>query len=239
MRLDRLLTHLGVASRTEAARAARAGEILVDGVPVRRADVSVDPEKQRVVFRGETLQYAEFVWIMMHKPQGVLSATEDGKGKTVIDLLPDRLRRRGLFPCGRLDKDTTGLLLLTNDGALAHRLLSPKHHVEKVYHYVLAAPFSDENRFENGIELDGGYHTKPASVRCLTSHEGEITLTEGKYHQIKRMFEAVGNRVVGLSRLSFAGIPLDPALKPGEFRPLTQEEIALLLAGVQEETSNH
>lgn len=237
MRLDRFLTHLGVASRTEAARAARAGEILVDGVPVRRADASVDPKTQKVTFRGEALVYSEFVWIMMHKPQGVLSATEDGKGKTVIDLLPERLQRQGLFPCGRLDKDTTGLLLLTNDGALAHRLLSPKHHVEKVYHYTLAAPFSDEERFAQGIELDGGYHTKPAKLHIATPYEGEITLTEGKYHQIKRMFEAIGNRVVGLARLSFAGIPLDPTLAPGEFRPLTEDELALLSAGGQESLS--
>ena len=233
MRLDRFLTHLGVASRTEAARAARAGEILVDGVPQKRADISIDPTRQQVSFRGEVLAYTEFVWLMMHKPAGVLSATEDGKGKTVIDLLPERLQKRDLFPCGRLDKDTVGLLLLTNEGALAHRLLSPKHHVEKVYRYRLAEPFTDAERFADGIVLDGGYHTKPAKLKILSPYEGEITLTEGQYHQIKRMFEAIGNRVVGLARLSFAGIPLDPALKPGEFRPLTEEELALLKASGQ------
>lgn len=230
MRLDKFLTHLGVASRTEAARAARCGEILVDGLPVTRTNVQIDPKQQVVTFRGEVLSYHEVVWLMLYKPSGILSATEDGKGRTVIDLLPERLQKQGLFPCGRLDKDTTGLLFLTNDGALSHRLLSPKHHVAKVYHYTLERPFMDADRFADGITLDGGYHTKPAELRILTPTTGEITLTEGKYHQIKRMFEAVGNRVTALSRLSFAGIPLDPALAPGEFRPLTEEELAVLTA---------
>lgn len=227
MRLDKFLTETGTCSRSEAGKAARRGEITVNGCAARSAAEQVDPEVDRISFRGEEIVYRKYTYILLNKPEGVVSATEDGD-VTVIDLLPESLQRLSLFPCGRLDKYTVGFVLLTNNGPLAHRLLSPKHHVEKCYRFSARSPLSEDdlNKLSEGIDI-GGYCTAP----CTLVREGEqylITLTEGKYHQIKRMLEAVGNKITFLERISFAGISLPSDLSRGEWRYLTPEEVKLL-----------
>ena len=224
MRIDKLLTTVGVASRTESAKAAKRGEITVNGVAVRRADVHVNPERDVVLYRGERIVYKEYVYIMLNKPDGYVSATDDPREKTVLELLPEKFSRLGLFPCGRLDKNTLGLLILTNDGEGAHRVLSPKHHVGKTYRFKCADPLTDADveLLANGIKLDDGYITKDAAIIPAPDRlSGEITLTEGKYHQIKRMFAAVSNKITYLERISFGHITLDPTLARGEWRELT------------------
>ncbi len=226
MRLDKYLAHTGLLSRREAARAVRAGEVTVDGVCVRSPDAHIDEETQ-VRLRGKILDMRELVYIMLNKPQGYVSATDDPREKTVLDLIPERYTRRGIFPCGRLDKDTVGLVILTNDGSSAHRLLAPKSHAEKVYSFECADPLEHIARLEAGVEIAHTYMTMPCSIKQTGERMGEITLTEGKYHQIKQMFASVGNRIVYLERISFAGIVLDPALERGEWRELTPEEVRL------------
>jgi len=219
-------------SRTECARAAKAGRITVDGEVFPRADVHIEPEKCKVRLDGVVVEYREFSYIMLNKPQGYISATDDPRAaeSTVLDLLPERYKKAGLFPCGRLDKDTMGLLLLTDDGALAHRLLSPKYHVDKVYLYKCADALTDTAvaALESGIDLAAGEHTLPATVTRDTPLSGTITIHEGKYHQIKRMFGAVGNRITMLERVSFGAITLDRKLKRGEWRYLDAGEEAAL-----------
>lgn len=229
MRLDRFLSEMGLATRTESAKAVRAGQITVNGTRPKTASIHIDPEKDRVIFQGRTVVYRRFTYLMLNKPDGYLSATEDSRDPTVLDLLPTELRRLELFPCGRLDKNTLGFLLLTNDGDLAHKLLSPRYHVEKTYRYECAVPLSeaDAGALEAGVDI-GDCVTKPAKVVRESDCVGTITVTEGKFHQIKRMFEAVDNKIVGLERVSFGGISLDPSLGRGEFRPLSDEEEAHL-----------
>ena len=202
----------------------------MDGIPARRADMKIDEEHASVALRGEIIPYAKQVYVMLHKPAGYISATTDGHAPVVTELLPEALRRRGLFPCGRLDKDTTGFMLLTDDGPLAHDLLSPRHHVEKKYAFTLDVPLplGAEDRFLSGVAL-GGEACKPASLTLAPDRlSGVIVLTEGKYHQIKRMMLTEGATVLTLSRESFGGIPLDGTLAPGEWRYLTREEQVLL-----------
>ncbi len=229
MRIDRLLSEAGLASRSEAARAARKGNVTVNGEVVRDLSRHVDPERDAVLFCGEPVERPRNIFLMMNKPEGYVSSTDDPSAPTVLELLSGRLKNVGLFPCGRLDKYTVGLLILTNDGMAAHRMLSPKRHVEKVYRFLLAHPLlsEDEALLEAGVDI-GGYVTAPCSIEMETPCEGLITLTEGKYHQIKRMAEAVGNRILFLERVMFAGIALDPALARGEWRPLSAEELTLL-----------
>lgn len=241
MRLDKFMSLCGRASRTETARAVRGGEILVGGVPAGRADMQIDPDTDEILFRGEAVVYHAFTYVLMHKPDGVVSATEDRlRGEqTVLDLLPlDVTRvRPALFPCGRLDKHTTGLILLTNNGQLSHRLLSPRSHVDKTYTFTVKFPLSDGDitALETGVDI-GGYVTAPCTVvpdepdtegKCRS---GRITLHEGKYHQIKRMMEARHNQLRTLCRVSFGPLTLDPALMPGEWRYLTKEETDALEA---------
>ena len=229
MRLDKMLSECGVATRKESARAARAGSITVNGVPVRSADVKVDPAVDAVVYCGTPVRYRKFFYFMLNKPDGYVSATEDGRDPVVTELLPEEYRRLGLFPCGRLDKHTLGLMLLTNDGVLSHRLLSPRHHVEKSYGFTVKFPLSatDLEALEAGVDI-GGYVTKPCRVDLSNEKSGTITITEGKYHQIKLMMEAVHNQITSLERLTFGPLSLDPALDRGDWRELTEEEIALL-----------
>lgn len=227
MRIDKLLTHEGIASRKEAARLAKAGRISVNGAVVRSADIHVDPEKDTVCVCGAPVIYKEYIYIMLNKPAGYVSATEDGKLPTVLDLLPQNLQGRGLFPCGRLDKDTLGLMILTNDGDSAHRRLSPKHHAEKEYAFECKRPLSRLDELERGATLEDGYVTLPSKILQTGEKSGIITLTEGKYHQIKRMFESVGNKITYLERISFAGIKLDNALERGQWRYLTNGEETL------------
>lgn len=227
MRIDRFLTESGAATRSEASKAARNGGITVNGIPVRDASRHIDENSDTVCLYGREVWYSKYVYVMLNKPQGYISATEDGKEKTVLELLPDELVRRGLFPCGRLDKNTVGLMLLTNNGALAHRLLSPKHHVEKSYIFKSGYPLTDEDitRLENGVNI-GSYITAPCRVEADGDRLGGIiTLTEGKYHQIKLMLEAVGSKVTYLERISFGTLTLDKSLAHGEWRYLQKDEI--------------
>lgn len=231
MRIDKLLSDMGIATRRESADAARRGQILVDGVPVKKASQHIDPEKQTVTFRGREIAYTKFTYVMLNKPEGYVSATEDSSLPVVTELLPEELRRREMFPVGRLDRDTVGLMLLTNDGALAHTVLSPRHHVAKEYRFSSAEPMRAgvEDEFRDGVTLSDGYECKSAIIRLDDDRlGGVITLTEGKYHQIKRMVASTSNRVTYLERISFAGIPLDPSLSRGEWRYLTDEEIEML-----------
>ena len=231
MRIDKLLSDMGIATRRESADAARRGQILVDGVPVKKASQHIDPEKQTVTFRGREIAYTKFTYVMLNKPEGYVSATEDSSLPVVTELLPEELRRREMFPVGRLDRDTVGLMLLTNDGALAHTVLSPRHHVAKEYRFSSAEPMRAgvEDEFRDGVTLADGYECKSAIIRLDDDRlGGVITLTEGKYHQIKRMVASTSNRVTYLERISFAGIPLDPSLSRGEWRYLTDEEIETL-----------
>ena len=235
VRLDKFFSDMGLLSRRDCARAVSRGEITVDGIPAARADMKIDEGAARVSYRGEQIVFAKYVYVMLHKPMGYISATTDGRAPVVTELLPDILQKRGLFPSGRLDKDTTGFMLLTDDGALSHTLLSPRHHVEKVYAFTLDAPLpaGAEERFLAGVTL-GDELCKPASLSLSSDRmAGEIVLTEGKYHQIKRMMLSEGCTVVTLSRESFGGIPLDPALAPGEWRYLTEEERAMLLRAAE------
>ena len=224
MRLDRFISNNTDLTRSEATVAIRNGRVCVDGVPLRRPEAKIDPASA-VTLDGKVVRYSEFVWIMLNKPEGVVSATEDG-GKTVLDLLPERYKRLGLFPCGRLDKNTVGLILLTNDGARAHNLLSPKSQTEKIYRFAVKFPLSQDDiaKLESGVDIpttDGeNYKTAPCRVRLTGEREGEITLTEGKYHQIKLMMGAVHNQITFLERISFAGITLDPALARGEWKEI-------------------
>ncbi len=227
MRIDKILTTVGAASRSDAAKAAKRGEITVNGAVVRRSDIHIDPERDTLTYRGERIIYKEFVYLLLNKPEGYVSATDDPREKTVLDLVPEKYAKLGLFPCGRLDKNTLGLVILTNDGEGAHRVLSPKHHVDKRYRFECESPVSEEDslRLQNGITLDDGYVTKDARLELdLGRQSGIITLTEGKYHQIKRMFAAIDNKITYLERISFGGIVLDPALDRGEWRELTPEE---------------
>ena len=232
MRLDRMISECGLASRTETGRACRAGSVTVNGVPVRRADVQVQPETDCVVFCGREVRWRKFVYLLLNKPQGYVSATEDGDAPCVTELVPEVYRRMGIFPCGRLDKYTTGLMLLTNDGPLAHRLLAPKSHVTKRYGFRVEKELSPEDicALEGGVDI-GGYVTAPCRITLLAPQAGEIAITEGKYHQIKRMMEAVGNRITELERLSFGALVLDPAMKRGDWRELTGDEIKALQNG--------
>lgn len=230
MRLDKFLSEMGLASRTESKKAAKGGSILLNGVPVRDVSVHIEPEKDAVTFMGAPVSYQKYTYIMLNKPDGVISATEDGDGMTVLDLLPDKYKKMGLFPCGRLDKNTLGLLILTNNGALAHRLLSPKCHVEKTYRFVCERPLTkeDEELLCRGVDIGEKTSTKPAILHLDSDHSGTITVVEGKYHQIKRMFQAVCNKITYLERITFADIPLDTTLARGEWRELREEETKLI-----------
>lgn len=227
MRIDKFLSEMGVATRSEARSAAARGGVLVDGVPQRDLSRHIDPERVSVSYLGRAVAYSRFTYVMLNKPEGYVSATEDSSLPVVTELLPEELRRRELFPVGRLDRDTTGLMILTNDGALAHSVLSPRHHVEKLYYFTAKEPMAEgvEDYFKDGVTLRDGYECKEAKIVLDEDRlGGYITLTEGKYHQIKRMVAAAGNRVTSLRRISFGGIELDPALGAGEWRMLTEEE---------------
>ena len=235
MRLDKFIVSTGKLSRSEAGRAARSGRILVDGVPEKKADRAIDPEQNVITLDGELLTYRKFTYIIMNKPDGYISASDSGREKDpiVLTLLPDELQRIGLFPCGRLDKHTTGLILLTNDGPLSHRLLSPRHHVSKKYFYTSKFPLTREEiaTLQEGVTLEDGYVTLPAVIEQNEGEaQGYITLTEGKYHQIKRMFEAVHNKIMTLERVTFSFLTLDGLTERGQWRYLTEEEIAQLNA---------
>ncbi len=232
MRIDKFLSEMGICSRSECQKAAKSGKILVDGKIQKKSDAHIDPKNNIITYCGEVIKYKKYTYIMLNKPEGYISATDDKKERTVLDLLDDRTKKLGLFPCGRLDKNTMGLLILTNDGDTCHKLLSPKHHVSKVYYFEAERIItdSDKERLEKGVTIDGEL-TKPAHLELFENRmSGKLTITEGKFHQVKRMLEAVCNKVLYLERVCFADIPLDTNLKRGEWRELTSEEEAHILS---------
>lgn len=235
-RLDKIISATGKKSRREVREMVRQGRVLVDGKPSPAADMKVDPQTAVILLDGEPLGYEKFTYVMLHKPAGVLTATEDRRQETVLDLLPPELRRRALSPVGRLDKDTEGLLLLTNDGQLAHRLLSPKSHVDKVYYARVdgALEPGDIAAFAAGMTLGDGLECLPAGLEILSPAEALVTLREGKFHQVKRMLAARGKPVLYLKRLSMGRLRLDPALAPGAWRMLTEEERSALNLSLSE-----
>ena len=229
-RLDRILANTGRWSRKEARELIRAGRVTVDGQRARAPEEKCDPSAALAV-DGEAVSGERLVYLMLHKPAGLVSATEDPRQPTVLSLLPDHLQRVGLFPAGRLDRDTEGLLLLTNDGPLAHRLLSPRRHVDKTYFVRVEGVLdrADEAAFAASMTLAGGLVCLPAGLEVLEEPDTAIvTLREGKYHQIKRMLAARGKPVAYLKRLTMGPLSLDPALEKGAWRPLTPEELAAL-----------
>ena len=228
MRLDKYLGATGCCSRSEAKKNIRAGKVVVNGAVANSAELQVNAETDEIIFCGKTVSYRKYTYIMLNKPEGYVSATEDGRERTVLDLLPSDMKKDKLFPCGRLDKNTLGLMLITDNGELAHRLLAPKTHVSKEYRFSSKFPVSesDAKRFEGGVTLDDGYVTLPAKIVLdADGMGGVITLTEGKYHQIKRMLESVNNKITYLERITFGPLALDENLERGQWRFLTENEI--------------
>jgi len=233
MRLDKLLSNMGAGSRKEVKLLLKAGAIQVDGEIVRDPKQHVDVETQRVLMYGEPVTYQKYIYLMMNKPPGVISATEDKRDETVIDLLFEDVTYFKPFPVGRLDKDTEGLLLLTNDGAFNHALMSPKKHVEKTYYAEVTGVLTQEDveAIAAGVTLEDGYQAKPGKLVILSTTETdstlELTITEGKFHQVKRMMLALGKEVTFLKRRSIGRLELDPALALGDYRELTPDELSL------------
>ncbi len=229
-RLDKVLSSLGNWSRREVKELVRQGRVSVNDVCAASADMKIDPATAQLVVDGQPVSYEQFTYLMLHKPAGVLSAVEDRRQKTVLDLLPEPLRRRGLSPVGRLDKDTEGLLILTNDGELTHKLISPKYHVDKVYYARVEGCLeqADCAAFAAGMTLGDGLECMPAGLEILSPNEALVTLQEGKFHQVKRMLAACGKPVTYLKRLSMGPVQLDENLALGEFRPLTPQELESL-----------
>ncbi|MCI6733000.1 MAG: rRNA pseudouridine synthase [Lachnospiraceae bacterium] len=227
VRLDKFLADAKLGTRSEVRQLLKKGLITLNGEIVKKPDIKVDPASDRVLFDGKEIFSEKDVYFMLNKPAGVVSATEDRREKTVLDLFSSEDRRRDLFPVGRLDKDTVGLLLITNDGALSHRLLSPRRHVDKTYlvHLDRPIPADAEKRMEAGLDIGDEKPTLPAYLEVLSETTARITIQEGRFHQIKRMFHAVGCEVIYLKRLSMGSLALDPALEEGCYRRLTPEEI--------------
>lgn len=229
IRLDKFLSDMGVGTRREVKDEIRKGTVTVDGAVIRQPEYKLEEESASVTFRGKPCVYEKYGYYMLHKPAGTVSATRDRRGTSVVELLGET-GFQGLFPVGRLDKDTEGLLLVTNDGMLAHRLLAPGRHVDKTYRVVSRKALSGEEiaRLEQGVDIGEKRLTLPAQIQVISDTVYLVTVCEGKFHQIKRMLQAVGNEVVSLKRLSMGPLRLDETLLPGQFRPLTPEEIAAL-----------
>ena len=225
-RLDKYISSQSALSRREAQKAIRDKRVTVNGEVVRAVDLKTDPDFDTVTLDGQALSYKKNVYYMLNKPPGVVSATEDRIEKTVLDILPEELRRTGIFPAGRLDKDTTGLLILTDDGDYAHRMLSPKKHVDKRYIATLDRSPDDSicERFKEGITLGDGTLCKSGQAMILDNSRVEVVISEGKYHQVKRMFAALGYHVEALERIQIGALRLDPALSLGEVREMTARE---------------
>lgn len=228
-RLDKILCSQTTVTRSEAGRLIRSGRVTVNGVVCRQPAQKVDPAACALTVDGKALKYAEYIYWMLNKPSGILCVSRDPKVSTVIDLMPEEEKRRGLFPAGRLDKDTHGLVLITDDGAFAHEMLSPKRHIFKTYQAILDKPLTESGAeaFRKGPLLEDGTQCLPARLRVLEEGENplvEVEICEGKFHQIKRMFAAVGCHVEWLKRVSIGNLKLDKSLKEGECRPLTEAE---------------
>ena len=235
MRLDKYLAEMGVGTRQEVKKQIRQGKVTVNGTVVKAADTKIDETCDEVTIGGRNISYVSYEYYMLNKPGGVVSATEDRRDTTVIDLIKDK-KRKDLFPVGRLDKDTEGLLLITNDGALSHELLSPKKHVDKTYFAEVMGKIGQAEvvKFKEGLVIDTEFTALPAVLEVLSFDEAKntsrirVTIHEGKFHQVKRMFEAVGSEVLYLKRLSMGTLVLDESLAPGAYRRLTEQEIQML-----------
>lgn len=231
IRIDKFVSEQAGITRSEAKTAIKKKQVTINGNIVKSADVKLDTEKDIVAYNGKELIYREFMYIMLNKPDGVVCATRDELSETVLQLLPPELIRKGLFPAGRLDKDTEGFVFITDDGALAHKMLSPKSHVEKEYIVTLEKPYEEKYKdiFANGVTIDGGEKCMPATIIFTDDVKVvRLILHEGKYHQVKRMMQAVGNKVTHLKRIRIGGITLDETLSPGKAREITREEIERL-----------
>lgn len=232
-RLDKVLSNSGIGSRKDVKILIRRGLISIDGTVITDSAFQFDPADSNIMVDGEPLNYRKHIYIMMNKPQGVISATYDGRHKTVMNLLPPEYANIELFPAGRLDIDTEGFILLTNDGDFAHEILAPKKYVPKTYYAVIEGKVeeNDVQKFKEGIVLDDGYKCMPAELKILKSAEVseiELTIYEGKFHQVKRMFEAVGEKVTYLKRTAIGGLGLDQVLKLGQCRELADEEVKMI-----------
>ena len=229
IRLDKYLSDMGMGTRSRIKKEIRSGQVIVNGKPICRPELKINTDQDEVLFQGEPVTYEEYEYYMLNKPAGVISAASDRQETTVVDLIKDR-KRDDLFPVGRLDKDTEGLLIITNNGELAHRLLSPKKHVDKVYFAKVKGIVTEDDIecFAQGLDIGDEKPTLPAELVICSSDEISgilLTIREGRFHQVKRMFQAVGKEVVYLKRLRMGGITLDDRLKPGEYRRLTEEEV--------------
>lgn len=232
-RLDKILSSALKISRGDVKKLMKKQSVTVNGASVKSGEMKIDPDTDEIRLNGRDVVYQKNIYLMMNKPEGVISASNDRSQETVVDLVPEEYRRDGLFPAGRLDADTTGFVLITDDGDFAHRILSSKNHVEKTYHARLAQRLSDGDieRFLSGIELKDGTLCLEARLRVIEDGETplvEVVIHEGKYHQVKRMFAALGNRVVQLRRIKIGGLSLDGTLAEGECREITREEIRLI-----------
>lgn len=226
-RLDKLISSQTTRSRRETAACIRRGAVTVDGRVERDPSAKVDPSACLITVEGQPLSYRRYVYVMMNKPAGIVCVSRDPRERTVVDLLPPQWRQRGLFPAGRLDKDTTGMVILTDDGDFAHRMLAPRRHVPKRYRARLDGTVTSAvcEAFAGGMTLANGEVCLPALCEPQGEHAALVTLNEGKYHQIKRMFAACGLHVTALERLSMGALALDPSLEPGEYRLMTEQEI--------------
>lgn len=229
IRLDKYLADMGLGTRSQVKDFIKKGKININGIVVKDGNLKVDSDKDIISFEGNPIVYEEFEYYMLNKPPGVISATSDRREKTVVDLIETKLRN-DLFPIGRLDKDTEGLLLISNDGELSHRLLSPKRHVDKTYYVELDKPLSKEMADEvcQGVYIEAGVKSMPARLELIDEQRVYLTIQEGKFHQVKRMFHAVGCEVTYLKRMSMGPLRLDEGLRLGEYRRLTDEELRTL-----------
>ncbi len=231
-RLDKVIASQGKYSRSEVKKLIKQGLVAVNKAVVKASDLKVDPQKDEIYVDGEVLRYKKHIYIMLNKPQGVISASTDKTQKTVVDLVPPELFREGLFPAGRLDGDTVGFVLITDDGDFAHRILSPKNHITKTYHAVLQREITagDIEGFKNGVELGDGTLCLEAQLSAIKAERpmAEIVICEGKYHQVKRMFAALGNKVLFLKRVKMGELSLDESLEEGQCREITDEELRLI-----------
>lgn len=234
LRIDKLLSNMGYGSRSEIKKFAKQALISLNGKVEKDCSKIIDPSIDQLCFDGDAVLYKKYIYLLMNKPAGVISATFDNLHKTVIDLLPEKYRSYDVFPVGRLDKDTEGFLILTNDGSLAHNLLSPKKHVDKEYYAEVDGELTsnDVHQFQRGILLNDGYKTLPADLTILQADPirslCRITIREGKFHQVKRMFLSIGKPVLYLKRIRMGQLMLDPSLELGETRELSEEELLLL-----------
>lgn len=228
-RLDKILASQSTASRTEVQKIIASGQVSINGEICRKKERKLDPESDIITINGKNLSFSEHIYIMLNKPKGVLSASEDKSAETVIDLIPDSIKRKNLFPAGRLDKDTEGLLIITNDGDFAHKMLTPKNHIYKVYHAVIDGHITEKEikLFNDGIVFADGFKCLPAGLRVINDEKGqlcEVTICEGKFHQVKKMFLAVGCTVLELKRVKIGALVLDEKLQPGQCRLMPPEE---------------